>query len=184
MTMLVSIPLTQVGGRETHELRLELGEEAGVNVSSVQQRSTAAALLGYFDEKARTDQELSEERTQHLRYRQQDVEAGSTSDAAAGEEKDTQTSLKSAELMGRRVRDIGDEFMAQIYQDPRLSSYVDSMVNRSEDKSATQSAFNHFCEVANILLQCNESGIGEDMYSRTTGMWDNPQYHNTKGTTY
>lgn len=156
----VSIPLRQVGGGGSYELRLELGE-AGVNVSSVQQVSTTAALLGYFDEKARTDQELSEERTQYLRYRRDDSEASHV----LVEEKADRESVKSAELMGRRVRDIGDEFMEQMYSNPRMSAMVDAIVTESRDKSASQNAFEHFCQAVNVILGCNESGEGILLHS-------------------
>ena len=151
----MSISVKQVDGPRSYELRLDLGE-AGVNVSSMQQRSTAAALLGYFDEKARTDQELSDERTHHLRYRQ-DAQAGGETTEKGGEQ---EASVSSAELMGRRIRDIGDEFMARIYTNPRLSSYVDRIVNEEEGQTDTQGPFEHFCEVVNIVLQCDETGEG------------------------
>lgn len=147
----MSITLKQVDGQRSYELRLDL-DEAGVNVSNVQQLSTAAALLGYFDEKARTDQDLSDERMRHLRYRR----AGSD----AAERRAEEASVSSAELMGRRIRDIGDEFMAQIYTNPRMTSYVDRIVDGEGEQSTAQSAFCHFCEVVNILLQCDESGTG------------------------
>ena len=150
--MTVSIPLSRVGGRRALELRLELGE-AGASVSAVQQRSTAAALLGFMDEKARSDQELSEENSQHLRYRQ---------DEASGVERDEEReNVRAAEMMGRRVRDIGDEFMVQIYGNPRTSSFIDDIVRADSDNvSAVQRAFSHFCEVVNIILQCDEAGAG------------------------
>lgn len=152
--MSVYISLKQVDGRGIHELQLELSE-AAESVSSLEQRSTAAALLGYFDEKARTDQDLGEERTRHLRYRQRDE----TSEAGE-EESERKESVTNAELMGRRVRDIGDEYMDQIYRNPQLGSYVDSMVNETAEKTAAQNAFEHFCEVASILLDCNDYGAG------------------------
>ena len=147
MSMSVSIPLKKIDGRATYELRLDLGEAAG-SVSSLEQHSTTAALLGFFDEKARTDQDLSEERTQHLRYRRDDETGGERGVEAA----ERRENIRYAELMGRRLRDIGDEFMMQIYSDPRFSAMVDSMVDESEEKSAAQNAFEHFCEVANTVL--------------------------------
>ena len=148
--MSVSIPLKKIDGRATYELRLDLREAEG-SVSSLEQHSTAAALLGFFDEKARTDQDLSQELTQHLRYRRDD-ETGEERGVEAAER---QENIKYAELMGRRIRDIGDEFMVQIYRNPRLSALVDSMVDESAEKSAAQNAYEHFCEVANILLWSN-----------------------------
>ena len=155
MSVTVSIPLRRVGGRGAFELRLELGE-AGANVSAVQQHSTAAALLGYMDEKARSDQELSQERSQHLRYRQDEAPGD---EALAGEE--DRESVRAAELMGRRVRDIGDEYMAQMYRDPRTSSFIENIVRVDGDSaSSAQTAFTHFCEVVNVILQCDECGAG------------------------
>ena len=152
MSVTVSIPLRQAGGRGTLELRLELGED-GASVSAVQQRSTAAALLGFMDEKARSDQELSEESSQHLRYRQDEASG------LAGEEE--RESVRAAEMMGRRMRDVGDEFMAQMYRDSRTSSFIDDIVRvEANNASAVRTAFTHFCEVVNIILQCDESGAG------------------------
>ena len=156
MSLLVSIPLEQIGSRDAFELQLDL-HEAAEGVTIVQQRSTAAALLGYFDEKARSDRELSEERTQHMRYRQEESDGGTEGSQKEKEQKET---VKYAELMGRRIRDIGDEYMDQIYRDPTMGSYVESMVTPSEEKSAAQNTFEHFCEVANILLECNDYGAG------------------------
>ena len=152
--MWVSIPLKQVDGRGTYQLRLDLGE-AAQQVSRVEQHGTVAAVLGYLDEKARADEDLSEEHMQNLRYRHD-----SESSEAQVEGTEHRESIKRAELMGRRLRDIGDEFMWQIYRDPQLSSYVDSMVDETGEKSAAQNAFEHFCEVVGIILQCNESGGG------------------------
>ena len=166
--MWVSVPLKQVDGGGSYELRLEL-DEAGASVSSAQQLSTTAALLGYFDEMARTDQELSEERTQFLRYRRDESETG---DVLEEEEKEAQESARSAELMGRRVRDIGDEFMVQLYGNPRLSSMVDAMVTESRERSASKTAFEHFCEAVNILLGCDEFGAG----NKTLGIF-HQKYH-------
>ena len=158
MLVTASIPLRQVGGRGALELRLELGED-GASVSAVQQRSTAAALLGFMDEKARCDQELSEETSQHLRYRQDEASPGL-------EREEERESVRAAEMMGRRVRDIGDEFMVQMYRDPRTSSFIDDIVTaEARNVSAVQSAFSHFCEVVNIILQCDELGAGI-MFSR------------------
>ncbi|CAI8008396.1 hypothetical protein GBAR_LOCUS5753 [Geodia barretti] len=153
MSVTVSIPLRQAGGRGTLELRLELGED-GASVSAVQQRSTAAALLGFMDEKARSDQELSEESSQHLRYRQDEASG------LAGEEE--RESVRAAEMMGRRMRDVGDEFMAQMYRDSRTSSFIDDIVRvEANNASAVRTAFTHFCEVVNIILQCDESGAAQ-----------------------
>ena len=154
MSMWVSIPLKKVDGYGTYQLRLDLGD-AAQQVSRVEQRSTVAAVLGYLDEKARADEDLSEEHMQSLRYRQD----GESSEAQV-EGTEHCESIKPAELMGRRLRDIGDEFMSQIYRDPQLSTYVDSMMNETGEKSAAQNAFEHFCEVVNILLNCDETGAG------------------------
>ena len=156
MSLLVSIPLEQIGSRDAFELQLDL-HEAAEGVTIVQQRSTAAAFLGYFDEKARSDRELSEERTQHMCYRQEESDGGTE---GSQEEKEQKETVKYAEIMGRRIRDIGDEYMDQIYRDPTMGSYVESMVTPSEEKSAAQNTFEHFCEVSNILLECNDYGAG------------------------
>jgi hypothetical protein len=162
---MVSIPLKQVDGHATYQLRLDLGE-AAQNVSNVEQHSTTAALLGYLDEKARADEDLSEEHMQNLRYRHDGV-----SSEARAEGTEHCESVKCAELMGRRLRDIGDEYMWQIYRDPQLSSYVDSMVNESGEKSAAQNAFEHFCEVVNIVLQCDESGAVQISIGRVAALF-------------
>lgn len=176
MSIGLTIPLRRVGTRGVIELRLELGEEAD-DVTPLQQHSTAAALFGFMDEKARSDLELSQERSQHLRYTQEECSSSSTSSAisASGgeQEEEERECVRAAELMGRRVRDIGDEFMEQIYTNPRTSAMIDNIVRQdsrdwggagSQSQSGTSSsnsAFNHFCEVVNIILGRDDVGNGE-----------------------
>ena len=152
--MTVCIPLKRLGGRGTTELRLDLGE-AGTGVSPVQRHGTAAALLGYMDERARGDLDLSQETAGHLRYRRDEASGG-----AELEREEERDSVRAAELMGRRVKDIGDEMMEEMYRNPRTSSLIDAMVGREETGSGTQSVFSHFCEAVNIILQCDETGTG------------------------
>ena len=152
MSLSVSIPLKQIGRQDAYELQLEL-HEANEHVSHVEQRGTTAALLGFLDEKARLDRELSEERTQYMRYRQDTNEKRAVSSE--------REAIRHAELFGRKIRDIGDEFMQDMLRDSHIVSFVQDMVEPSEKKSATETAFDHFCEVVNVLFECNDSGVGK-----------------------
>lgn len=152
--MSVSLPLKQIGRQRAYELRLEL-YEAAEGVSRSEQRSTTAALLGFLDERARTGAELSDEQVQSMRYRQK----GEAVDGAISvEEKET---LKCAELVGRRLRDIGDEYMDLLARDTDFVSTVEYCVVGDREKSAAQRAADHFCEVVNLIFECNEHGVGK-----------------------
>lgn len=152
--MSVSFPLKQIGRQRPYELRLEL-YEAAEGVSSSEQRTTTAALLGFLDEKARTSVELSDEQVQSMRYSQRGV---AVDEGISVEEKEK---LKCAELVGRRLRGIGDEYMELLTREREFASSVEYYVMGSEEKTAAQRAAQHFCEVVNMVFECNEQGVGK-----------------------
>ena len=152
--MSLTVPLKPVGRQGSYEIRLEL-QEAASGVSRTERRSTTAALLGFLDEKARSDSELSEEHAQSMRYRQADV--GETTTSVAEEE-----SLRFAELIGRRVRDIGDEYLDQLTSDPHFVSSVHYLVE-GEVTNQSERASEQFCEMVTSLFEVNEDGVGKDV---------------------
>lgn len=152
--MSVTLPLKQIGRQKAYELRLEL-YEAAEGVTRSEQRNTTAALLGFLDERARTSAELSDEQVQSMRYRQKGVVLD---EAISVEEKDT---LKNAELVGRRLRDLGDEYMELLTRDTDFASSTEFYVVGDKEKSAAQRAAEHFCEVVNLVFECNEHGVGK-----------------------
>ena len=146
--MSVAVPVNQVGTNNTYNLRVDLSEAEG-EVRAEYQEETTAALFGYIEEMARTDADLREDEAQLIRLRQ-------CSTANSRQQ-------QNAELVGRRIRNIGDEFMEQFLRDQRMKSIVDECIEDKDGNPSAQTTYDHFCEVVKLVFECDENGIGKGL---------------------
>lgn len=147
--MAVSIAVNQIGTGTTFNIQLSVDEETE-RVSEEEQRDTMAALFGFIDEKARSDMDLREEEETSLRLRQV-----SDSDTASGQKQ------KQAELVGKRIRAIGDEFMAQFLSEPGMKDLVEASMEDTDGNPSPQSTYDHFCAVVKNVFECDVNGIAK-----------------------
>lgn len=144
--MAVSISVNQVGTNNTLDIQLDLGDAAD-RVTRENQEYTTAALFGFMEERARIDMDLREDEAQHIRLRQ----VNSTNS-------DQQS---NAELVGRRIREMGDEFMILFAKDQDITDMVKQDIEDSDGTASPQRVFLHFCEVVSDVFDCDENGVGK-----------------------
>ena len=145
-TMSLAITVNQVGTQNRVSLQLNLGDTVG-QVRDEEHEETTAAALGFMNESARLDEDLSEDQAQSIRL------SGTSSEGGRKH--------KKAECVGKRIRTIADEFMEHFEEDPKFRNIVDECTVDAHGNPSTQSAFEHFCDVVKSVFECDENGIGE-----------------------
>ena len=144
--MSLAITVNQVGTQHRVNLQLNLGDAAG-QVRDEEHEETTAAALGFMNESARLDEDLSEAQAQSIRL------SGISSEGGHKHAK--------AECVGKRIRTIADEFMDDFEKDPKIRNIVDECTVDAHGNPSTQSAFEHFCEVVMGVFECDKNGVGE-----------------------
>ena len=144
--MSLAITVNQVGTQHRVNLQLNLGDTAG-QVRDEEHEETTAAALGFMNESARLDEDLSEAQAQSIRL------SGISSEGGHNHAK--------AECVGKRIRAIADEFMEHFEKDPKIRDMVDECTVDAHGNPSTQSAFQHFCEVVMGVFECDENGVGK-----------------------
>lgn len=162
--MAVAITVNQVGTQNSVNLQLDLGDAAG-KVSTENHVETTAALLGFMDESARTDEDLPEDQAQLIRLK-----------GNGGNQH------KKAEMVGRRIQCIADEFIVQFRRDPQMNAIVDECTVDVDGNPSPQSASQHFFEVVKSVFECDENGVGESNLTTVTAVLHlNPVYCTMEG---
>ena len=141
--MALAITVNQVCTQNRVDLKLDLGDSAG-QVNAENHVETTAALLGFMDESARTDEDLPEDQAQLIRLK-----------GNGGNRH------KKAELVGKRIQCIADEFIVQFRKDPQMNAIVDECTVDTHGNPSPQSASQHFFEVVKSVFECDENGVGE-----------------------
>lgn len=162
--MALAITVNQVGTQNSVNLQLDLGDAAG-KVSTENHVETTAALLGFMDESARTDEDLPEDQAQLIRLK-----------GNGGNQH------KKAEMVGRRIQCIADEFIVQFRRDPQMNAIVDECTVDVDGNPSPQSASQHFFEVVKRVFECDENGVGESNLTTVTAVSHlNPVYCTMEG---
>ena len=142
--MSLAITVVQFGTQNNVNLQLDLGDTAG-QVRDEEHRQTTAAALGFINETARLDEDLSEDQSQTIRL--------SRTSSDEGHE------YTDAEDVGKRIVSITNELMARYHKDPKIRGTAWNIAG------SIQNAFQHFCEVVKQVFECDENGVGECTYT-------------------
>lgn len=136
-----ALTLQEVVSGKTYDVAV-----AETGVSREDEVTTAAALLGFIDEKVRNDTLLRDDQAEKLRLR------------LAG---DTDASQAEAERVGKRIRDIGDEFIEILRRDAEVEEIVNTIVTDTDGNETPEMAYNHFCLVVRGVFECGTDGLGK-----------------------
>ena len=118
---------------------------AQTGVSREEEVTTAAAFLGFIDEKVRNDVLLTDDQSEKLRLR------------LSGH---TNANQAEAEQVGKRIRDIGDEFIKILRKDAEVEGIVNSIVADTDGNETPETAYDHFRMVVRGVFECTADGRG------------------------
>ena len=125
---------------------------AETGVSHENEVTTAAAFLGFIDEKVRNDSVLRDDQAEKLRLRLAG-DAGSSS------------RIDEAMSVGKRIRDIGDEFIEILRKDAEVEGIINSCVTDTNGNETPEAAYVHFAQVVRGVFVCGADGVGEPVLS-------------------
>ena len=138
--MSLAITVVQFRTQNSVNLQLDLGDAAG-QVRDEEHGQTTAAALGFINETARLDEDLSEDQSQTIRLSRTSTDEGHD--------------YTDAEDVGKRIVSITNEVMARYHMDPKIRGTAWKIAG------SAQNAFQHFCEVVKQVFECDEKGVGE-----------------------
>lgn len=145
--MATALTVQEVVSGKKYDVRI-----ADIGVSHENEVTTAAAFLGFIDEKVRNDSVLRDDQAEKLRLR------------LAG---DTRVSchIDEAVLVGKRIRDIGDEFLEILRKDAEVESIINSSVTDMNGNETPEAAYLHFSQVVRGVFGCAADGVGKPVLS-------------------